>query len=101
MRPPARRRNKRPQASHPAHLAAVAGLGCIICGRPAECHHVRQMSGMGLRPSDLDAIPLCPDHHRTGGYGTAVHAGRRAFARNFGSESDLLNQTRQRLIGDG
>ena len=52
---------------------------------------------MGQRASDLDTIPLCPHHHRTGGYGTAIHAGRKGFERNFGTETDLLAITRERI----
>lgn len=84
--------------SNPAHLAKVAELGCIICSRPAEVHHVRHGNvGMGRRPPDLDAIPLCPEHHRTGGYKVAIHAGRRGFEDVFGPAVQLLQLTRERL----
>lgn len=57
-----------------AHLAFVRKLGCIICGRPAEAAHIRYgdiASGKPhtpaqRRPGDNYALPLCPEHHRTG-----------------------------------
>jgi hypothetical protein len=38
-------------------------------------------------------IPLCHAHHRTGGHGVAVHAGRRTWEDKFGTEDELLTQT--------
>ena len=70
------------------HLGLVAELGCIICGRPAECHHV---AGQGMRASHYETIPLCPDHHRNGN--DCVHAGRRTFEARFGTERELLAKT--------
>ena len=40
-----------------------------------------------------------PFHHRLGGYGFAVHAGRKEFERKFGTEHELLEQTRRELDG--
>jgi len=70
------------------HLAAVAELGCIICGRPAECHHI---AGHGVRASHYETIPLCPDHHRNSA--DAVHSGRRSFEAKYGTERELLAKT--------
>lgn len=79
------------------HRSAVAALGCIVCrnvhGRddsPAELHHIRATAGMGQRSSEFEVIPLCPWHHRLGGYGNAVHAGRIMWEANFGTERELL-----------
>jgi hypothetical protein len=76
------------------HLNRVADLGCIICHQPAEIHHLRTGMGMAQRNSNLNVIPLCPLHHRTGGYGTAFHAGRKAFEQNFGTEEELLKRVK-------
>jgi len=77
------------------HLSEVAALGCIVCRNaghhdtPAEIHHIR--AGQGLkRATHYETIPLCPYHHRTGGYGVALHAGRIAFEKMHGSERELL-----------
>lgn len=84
-----------------AHLDRVARLGCCVCrglgydDSPAEIHHPRALAGMGQRASHFDAIPLCPTHHRTGGHGVAIHAGQKAWEANFGTELELLEQTRE------
>jgi len=53
---------------------------------------------MGLRSSDWDVIPLCPEHHRGK---TGIHGlGTRGFLRHHGfSEADLLTDVRE-LIKD-
>ena len=70
------------------HMGAVAELGCLICRRPAEVHH---MAGHGVRASHYETIPLCPDHHRNSN--ECVHAGRRTFESRFGTERELLAKT--------
>lgn len=85
------------------HLERVASLGCVVCRNlgygpsPAEIHHPRDGQGMGQRADDEDGIPLCAPHHRTGGYGVAFHAGQRIWERQFGTEAELLEQTRRDL----
>lgn len=79
------------------HMNRVAELGCIICHQPTELHHPRFLAGMGQKSSNYDVIPLCPLHHRTGGYGTAIHAGIKAFEKNFGTESELLERVNKLL----
>lgn len=84
------------------YLSMVADLGCIACerlgffGTPAEIHHVRFGVGTSQRASHYDVIPLCPHHHRTGGYGEAIHAGQKIWQEQFGSEEELLNEIRKR-----
>lgn len=85
------------------HLDRLARLGCIVCrglgydDSPAEIHHPRALAGMGQRSSHFDAIPLCPSHHRTGGYGIALHAGQKAWESQFGTELELLEKVRALL----
>src|SRR3546814_20403026 len=55
------RRMKSPPPKQPRHMARVAAMGCIICGGPAEVHHVR--TGNQGR-DDARVVPLCPFHHR-------------------------------------
>lgn len=80
----------------------VSEIGCIVClneygeGSPAEMHHVNA-HGMGLRSDNYSVIPLCPAHHRTGGHGVAVHAGKETWENRFGYEIDLLEQVREIL----
>ncbi|WP_158892448.1 MULTISPECIES: Ref family recombination enhancement nuclease [unclassified Pseudomonas] len=77
-------------------LDRVVSLGCIAChvlgfqDTPAEIHHIRTGAGGGQRSSNLRVLPLCPVHHRQGGYGVAYHAGRVAWEAVFGTELMLL-----------
>ncbi|AFN39086.1 hypothetical protein G167_gp68 [Burkholderia phage BcepMigl] len=93
-----------PTALAREHMGRVAALGCIVCINlrhgvtPAEVHHARCYAGGGQRSSDFHTIPLCPLHHRLGGAGVALHAGRQSFARNFGAEAELLLQV-LRMLG--
>ncbi|MDO6706762.1 Ref family recombination enhancement nuclease [Photobacterium sp. 1_MG-2023] len=78
------------------HLNSVQALGCIAChslgyiDTPAEIHHVRTGQGMAQRASHKKVLPLCPHHHRTGGYGEAFHAGQAIWEKRFGTETELL-----------
>ena len=80
------------------HISKVVSMGCIVCANmdyadsPAEVHHIGNGT-MGKKASNYEVIALCPIHHRRGGYGVAIHAGRKEFERIHGSEQDLLDQT--------
>lgn len=84
-------------------LSDVAALGCIACRKlgfpdsPAEIHHITTGVGMGQRASDYQVIPLCPTHHRQGGYGVAIHSGRQAWESIYGTEAALLEQTKAEI----
>jgi len=46
----------------------ICGAPCVIsdCDSPGELHHLRGRhlgGGIGLKPSILTGIPLCPFHH--------------------------------------
>ena len=43
-------------------------------------------------------IPLCPEHHRTGGKGVAIHAGQKTWEAIFGTEEELIEK-RNQLLG--
>ena len=49
------------------YLDWVKTQNCIICNAPADdAHHVRRImwgAGMGHRPHDYVAIPVCRKHH--------------------------------------
>ena len=75
------------------HMGEVAALGCIICRRPAEVHHLPRQGG--YRKNHFESIPLCPAHHRT--TNESVHAGRRTFEARFGTERELLSKTLEML----
>ena len=93
---------KAPTKAESKHMGKVVALGCIVClnngyyDTPAEIHHIGNGT-MGKRASNYETIPLCPIHHRNGGYGIAVHSGRVKWESTFGTEQDLLNQVMEIL----
>ena len=88
-----------------AHMGRVASLGCIAClnlghmDTPAEIHHTRCNAGGAQRSAHTRTLPLCPPHHRTGGFGVAIHAGQKTWEAKFGTETELLLQVNQLLLG--
>lgn len=68
------------------YMSFVAEMPCLICGRPAEVHHILEGRFGQRKSSDYHTIPLCPEHHRTGGVGVAIHAGPRTWREAHGSE---------------
>lgn len=87
------------------HYSKLSALGCIVCIKEGygysapEIHHLRTGAGMAQRGDWQSAIPLCPQHHRLGGHGTAIHAGQKTFHNNYGTELELLELTRTYLEG--
>jgi hypothetical protein len=87
------------------HYDKLSQLGCIVCqvlghGYSApHIHHIKSgNAGMGKKSHWSLAIPLCPTHHQHGGYGVAIHAGKKAFEAAVGmTEVELLNATLNRL----
>lgn len=85
------------------HLSRVAALSCVVCRNqeygesPAEIHHCSSGTGLAVRADHFQVIPLCHAHHRTGGYGVAIHAGRKSWEKKYGTESQLLTQVRREL----
>ena len=77
------------------HLAKVASLGCYVCERPANVHHIRPKGlGIGRRSSHYDTIPLCYDHHQ-GQF--SIHNCKKEFEDTYGTEQELLNKTLMEL----
>lgn len=81
------------------HMSAVAEIGCIACltafaiNTPyVELHHIGN-GATGKKSSNFEVIPLCPEHHRLGGYGVAIHAGKKSFQAKYGTEQELLEKT--------
>lgn len=62
----------------PKYLGFIRKLCCVICGsyRAVEAAHFGG-HGLGQRASDLDALPLCRNHHRTGAASYHELGGRR------------------------
>lgn len=72
------------------HLGYVASCGCVICGSSCEIHHI--IDHTTPKRSHFCVIGLCPYHHRTGGNGNAIHAGKKTWRENFGHERDYLGK---------
>ena len=91
---------KRPTVEEKKYMSQVADYGCIACHQdglnvPAEIHHIRKHTGMGLRPSHFNILPLCSVHHRTGKI--SVHLGKQAFIDKYGTEQQLQQRVRERI----
>ena len=91
---------KRPTIAERKWMQQVADYGCIACQidgvvKPAEIHHIRKHTGMGLRPPHTKILPLCSVHHRTGKI--SVHLGKKAFEKKYGTEEYLEKKLRERL----
>ena len=72
-------------------MEKVASLGCIICQRPANVHHIRpKNTGIGRRSSHFETIPLCYDHHQ-GQF--SIHNCKEQFEATYGTEQQLLART--------
>lgn len=63
---------RNPRKEDPKHLALIRQLPCLCCGRgPSEAAHVRMsdhlrgkpITGIGCKPSDCWAIPMCHGCH--------------------------------------
>ena len=77
------------------HLSKVASLGCFCCGQDAEIHHIRKHTGMSLRPSHYETIPLCFVHHRTGK--DSIHLGKKLFIEKYGTEQEILQKVKEKI----
>ena len=91
---------KRPTVEEKKYMSQVADYGCVACEqdglvRPAEIHHIRKHTGMGLRPPHSDTIPLCGHHHRTGK--DSIHLGKKLFIQKYGTEQEILKQVKERI----
>ena len=91
---PAKKASRAASGPEKAHMGRVAALGCLLCGQPAEVHHIREGQGMAQRASNWLTVPLCHDHHR-GPRG--VHGDRSALRALKLEDLDLLAQTIERL----
>ncbi len=88
------------------HYGRIADNGCIAClvlgfgYSPCEIHHIRTGVGKGQKSHWSKAIGLCPNHHRNGGNGVAIHAGIRSFEAAIGmTEVELLSKQLELLNG--
>lgn len=79
------------------HMAAVAGLPCVICGAwPVEVHHTISGRYGHRKSSDFETLPLCFNHHR-GPEG--IHASKRQWEAAHGLDTDYLPVVKKLLGG--
>ena len=82
---------KAPTKAEREHLNKVASLGCLVCQRPANVHHIRPIGlGMGMRSGHYQTIPLCREHHQ-GQF--SIHNCKQEFESMYGTEQELLHRT--------
>jgi len=73
------------------HLNKVASLGCLVCQRPANVHHIRPVgTGMGRKSNSYQTIALCRDHHQ-GQF--SIHNCKQEFEAMYGTEHEMLQKT--------
>ena len=75
-----------------AHILAVKGLPCTVCGKaaPSEAHHCG--TGMGRRKDHAKVIPVCQDCHISRPGGECLLS-RREWEREYGTEDYHLQKT--------
>ena len=82
---------KAPTKAEREHMSKVASLGCLVCQRPANVHHIRPVGlGIGMRSGHYQTIPLCRDHHQ-GQF--SIHNCKEQFEAMYGTEEELLHRT--------
>lgn len=78
------------------HMAAVAQMGYLACGRwPVEVHHAT------IPHDDMQVLPLCPPHHRREFGPGAYHYSPSAFCEAHGSIDYLLTLVKRLVAGEG
>jgi hypothetical protein len=85
----------------PRYLAWIAERGCLVCGMPATCHHVRIC---GSSRDDARVLPLCPVHHLIQhGPRTSIEAlGKRGFEERYGVDiEERVADYRRRYLARG
>lgn len=93
---------RNPNKAEKEWLDKICDFGCVVCFNefklhsPAEPHH---LDGCRKPGAHFKTIPLCDQHHRNGGYGVALHAGKAEWERLYGTQQNLLKLV-QELIDD-
>jgi hypothetical protein len=77
------------------HMAAVAALPCLVCGRyGVEVHHLTKPR------NDMEVIPLCAPHHRREFGPNSYEYSPKAFHAEHGDERLLLAKVADMLAGE-
>lgn len=93
-----RKGRKRPTAEQQRYHDEVRELGCIICGRPAAIHHIREGLGLGQAVNHDRVLPLCyADHQSAEAGAVSIHNKPREFVLLYGTESELEQKVKEKL----
>lgn len=71
-----------PNVAEQAHWDRVVRLGCLVCGGPANLHHIMVMPGKIRRRDHRFVVPLCQRHHQ-GDFGVHGLGSEAAFKRMY------------------
>lgn len=77
-------------------LEMVASYPCLVCGSPANVHHLAGI-GNGKKASDLLTMPLCHFHHQ-GEEG--IHQDIAGFEEKHGTQKEMINKVNEMIFGD-
>ena len=95
-------KGRTPTKAEKKWMNAICEYGCIVCWNEfgfqsrAVPHH---MDGKTKPGAHFKTIPLCGEHHQTGDYGTALHEGRVAWEKKYGTQEQLLKQCQEIING--
>jgi hypothetical protein len=93
-----RKGRSKPTAEQQRRHDAIRALGCIICGRPAAIHHIREDLGMGQKVNHDRVLGICFDHHQSEEAGAiSIHGTPILFQETYGTEYELEQKTIARL----
>ena len=79
----------------------IRDLGCIVCKLHFKLHSecdVHHLVSGSRRKGHMEAIGLCPTHHRAGinnEFAVSRHPWKREFESRYGTEQELLYITRE------
>ena len=79
------------------HRRNVAAIGCLHCGKDAQCAHANFGKGLALKACDTQTFPLCPEWHALHDSG-AMYGSKEA---RWAQEVVYVDRTRAELISRG
>ena len=92
------KKHKKRTKAEVEYLERVKWLMCAIkdCQtRPCDAHHARINTGMGMKSSDYDTLPLCKNHHQgKEGFHTI---GKKTWEAKYGTQREHVKQTQEEL----
>lgn len=98
-KPMERRGRSKPTAAQQDYHNQARALGCLLCGRSPQIHHIREgVLGMGQKVDHWRILPLCYDHHEgERGGDVSLHGSPALFKKLHGSELELEKKLKEEL----